>query len=91
MTDTLLRNPELVKGQVPLPSECESLPAAEVPVDVWCAFSQRWVQGFRLHETLSDGRLVLLGRDSEAVLPAAFAPESVRFADAERSNLVLVS
>ncbi|MEI7888246.1 MAG: hypothetical protein WCJ04_12720 [Actinomycetes bacterium] len=66
-------------------------PNPETAVDVWCAYSQRWVQGFRLHETLSDGKFVLLGRDSEAVLPAAFDPETVRLAGADRRSLFLVS
>jgi hypothetical protein len=83
MTDTLLRDHELIT----VVSETE--PTLEIPVEVWCAYSQRWVQGFRLHDTLSDGKLVLLGRDSEAVLPAAFDPESVRFADAEQSASLL--
>ncbi|CAB4549939.1 unannotated protein [freshwater metagenome] len=95
MLDTVLGESGLATREDWVETECQTERSvgseSEIAVEVWCAYSQRWVQGFRLHETLSDGKLVLLGRDSEAVLPAAFDPESVRFSAAERSNLFLAS
>jgi len=95
MFDAQISESELVTVKDEFAPDAQVEPAAEpeseVAVEVWCSYSQRWVQGFRLHETLSDGKLVLLGRDSEAVLPAAFDPRSVRFAGAEQSNLCLIS
>ncbi|MEX0768001.1 MAG: hypothetical protein WD029_05980 [Microthrixaceae bacterium] len=93
MFDELLTESHLIPASIIPPVRAPSVEPKDSPpviaVDVWCAYSQRWVTGFRLHETLSDGTLILLGRDSEALLPAAFSPESVRVAGAEPQSFLL--
>ena len=47
-------------------------------VEVWCAYTGRWVRGFRLAGTTADGMVILLGRDRETRLPVEFPPDVVR-------------
>ena len=47
-------------------------------VEVWCAYTGRWVRGFRLAGTTADGMVILLGRDRETRLPVEFSPDVVR-------------
>jgi hypothetical protein len=53
-------------------------PAAAPEVEVWCAYTARWVRGFRLAGTTADGMVILLGRDRETRLPVEFSPDVVR-------------
>jgi hypothetical protein len=57
-------------------------------VEVWCAFTRRWVRGFRLAETQPDGTVILLGRGRAGRLSASVPSETVRSvrADPEERN-----